>query len=70
MSSARLRPKAVEAFSKWIRVRVAANEPWDRFVREIVEATGSTFENENVPSAAVTVDTSGGSSVPLLLASR
>ena len=45
VSSARLRPKAVESFSKWIRKRVAENEPWDRFVRELVTARGSSLEN-------------------------
>jgi hypothetical protein len=45
VSAARLRPSGVQAFSKWIRKRVAENEPWDRFVREIVTARGSTKEN-------------------------
>jgi hypothetical protein len=45
VSAARLRPGGVKAFSKWIRQRVAENEPWDRFVREIVTARGSTLEN-------------------------
>jgi Protein of unknown function (DUF1549)/Protein of unknown function (DUF1553) len=45
VSSSRLRPKAVESFSKWIRKRVAENEPWDRFVRELVTARGSSLEN-------------------------
>jgi Protein of unknown function (DUF1553)/Protein of unknown function (DUF1549) len=45
VSSARLRPKAVEAFSKWIRQRVSVNEPWDRFVRELVTAKGSTLQH-------------------------
>ncbi|HEV8070703.1 MAG TPA: DUF1549 domain-containing protein [Planctomycetaceae bacterium] len=45
VSAARLRPSAVQAFSKWIRKRVAADEPWDRFVREVVTARGSTLEN-------------------------
>lgn len=45
VSSARLRPKGVESFSKWIHKRVAENEPWDRFVRELVTARGSTLEN-------------------------
>jgi hypothetical protein len=45
VSAARLRPSAVQTFSKWIRKRVADNEPWDRFVREIVTARGSTLEN-------------------------
>jgi hypothetical protein len=45
LSGQRLRPKAVETFYQWIRQRVADNTPWDLFVREIVTATGSTFEN-------------------------
>lgn len=45
VSTARLRPPAVAAFAKWIRSRVAENEPWDRFVRELVTAKGSTLEN-------------------------
>jgi Protein of unknown function (DUF1553)/Protein of unknown function (DUF1549) len=45
VSGARLRPKGVESFSKWIRKRVAENEPWDRFVRELVTAQGSALEN-------------------------
>lgn len=45
VSAARLRPSGVQAFSKWIRKRVAENEPWDRIVQEIVTARGSTLEN-------------------------
>jgi hypothetical protein len=45
VSAARLRPSAVVTFSKWIRQRVAEDEPWDRFVREIVTSRGSTSEN-------------------------
>lgn len=45
VSGARLRPKAVEAYYKWIRQRVADNTPWDRFAREIVTAKGSTHGN-------------------------
>jgi hypothetical protein len=45
VSAARLRPSAVGTFSKWIRKRVAEDEPWDRFVREIIAARGSTSEN-------------------------
>jgi Protein of unknown function (DUF1553)/Protein of unknown function (DUF1549) len=45
VSAARMRPSAVQTFSKWIRKRVAENEPWDRFVREIVTSRGSTLEN-------------------------
>ena len=45
LSGKRLRPKALDAFYKWIRQRVQANTPWDQFVREIVLASGSTFKN-------------------------
>jgi hypothetical protein len=45
LSGQRLRPKALDAFSKWIRQRVEQNTPWDRFVTEIVTAGGSTYEN-------------------------
>jgi Protein of unknown function (DUF1553)/Protein of unknown function (DUF1549) len=45
VSGARLPSGGVKSFSKWIRQRVADNEPWDRFVREIVTARGSTLEN-------------------------
>jgi hypothetical protein len=45
LSGERLRPKALETYYQWIRQRVAANQPWDEFVREIVTATGSTHEN-------------------------
>lgn len=45
VSGKRLRPKALETFSEWIRERVARNQPWDEFVREVVLAKGSTFEN-------------------------
>lgn len=45
LSGARLRPKALESFSNWIRTQVQENTPWDRFAREIVTATGGTHEN-------------------------
>ncbi|MCH8830886.1 MAG: DUF1553 domain-containing protein, partial [Planctomycetes bacterium] len=45
LSGKRLRPKALDAFSKWIRQQVQANTPWDRFVTDIVTAKGSTFSN-------------------------
>ncbi len=45
LSGKRLRPKALDAFSGWIRQRVEQNVPWDQFVREIVTSKGSTFEN-------------------------
>lgn len=45
VSGQRLRPKAIEAYYGFIRHHVAANTPWDEFVRQIVTATGSTHEN-------------------------
>lgn len=45
VSGQRLRPMAAQAYYKWIHQSVAENKPWDRFVRDIVTATGSTFEN-------------------------
>lgn len=45
INGTRLRPKAVEAYYKWVRSHVEANTPWDEFVRELVTATGSSYEN-------------------------
>lgn len=45
LSGDRLRPAALKAFSEWIRERVAANTPWDQFVREIVLSKGSAVES-------------------------
>ncbi|HEY2414674.1 MAG TPA: DUF1549 and DUF1553 domain-containing protein [Pirellulaceae bacterium] len=45
ISGQRLRPKALESYYKWVHEAVAANKPWDQFVREIVTATGSTYDN-------------------------
>jgi hypothetical protein len=45
VSGQRLRPKAAESYYKWIHAAVAANRPWDQLVREIVTATGSTYDN-------------------------
>ncbi|WP_425615310.1 DUF1549 domain-containing protein [Anatilimnocola sp. NA78] len=45
LSGERLRPKALETYHNWIRKAVAENKPWDKFVYEIVTATGSTHEN-------------------------
>jgi hypothetical protein len=41
----KLRPAAVWAYYDWIRSQVAANTPWDKFVRQIVTARGSTLQN-------------------------
>ncbi len=40
-----LRPKAVEAYYRWLREQVAAERPWDDVARDILTATGSSFEN-------------------------
>ncbi len=40
-----LRPEAVRSFYMWIRSQVAQDTPWDEFVRAILTAEGSTFEN-------------------------
>ena len=45
VSGAKLRPAAVNAYSQWIRDRVAENTPWDRLVREVVTARGSSLED-------------------------
>ena len=45
LSGERLRPQALDTFYYWIRQQVEQNTPWDVFVREIVTAKGSTFEN-------------------------
>lgn len=45
VNGTKLRPKAVEAFYGWIRQHVEAGTPWDVFVREILTARGSSFEN-------------------------
>lgn len=41
----KLRPAAMWAYYDWIRSQVAANTPWDKFVRQIVIAKGSTLQN-------------------------
>ena len=45
VTGAKLRPAAVKAYYGWIRERVADNTPWDRFVREVVTAKGSSVED-------------------------
>jgi hypothetical protein len=45
LSGERLRPQALKTFYAFIRQHVADNTPWDEFVRRIVLARGSTFEN-------------------------
>jgi hypothetical protein len=45
VNGSKLRPDAVNAYYQWIRDRVAENMPWDRLVREVVTAQGSSLEN-------------------------
>ena len=45
VTGSKLRPEAVNAYYRWIRDRVAENTPWDRLVREVVTASGSSLEN-------------------------
>ena len=45
VSSSKLTPAATRTFHGWIRQAVAENKPWDRFVREIITASGSNLTN-------------------------
>ena len=36
-------PNAVQAFHRWIRTAIQNNQPYDRFVREMLTASGSNF---------------------------
>ncbi len=45
INGTRLRPEAVKAYYQWIRKQVENNVPWDDFVRQVVTATGTSFEN-------------------------
>ncbi|MDX1931425.1 MAG: DUF1553 domain-containing protein [Capsulimonadales bacterium] len=37
--------KGLIAFNRWLRDSVATNKPWNRLTRELVLASGSTFDN-------------------------
>ncbi|PYJ86820.1 MAG: S-layer protein [Verrucomicrobia bacterium] len=45
VQSKKLKTPAMWAYYNWIRNNVAANTPWDVFVRKILTAQGSTLEN-------------------------
>ncbi|MEO7297776.1 MAG: DUF1549 domain-containing protein, partial [Verrucomicrobiota bacterium] len=45
VGTSRLKTSATWAYYNWVRQNVAANTPWDKFVRDIVVAQGSTLEN-------------------------
>ncbi|QDU40996.1 Bacterial Ig-like domain (group 2) [Maioricimonas rarisocia] len=40
-----LRPEALKSYYEWIRGHVEKNTPWDQTVREVLTATGNSFEN-------------------------
>jgi len=41
-------PQAAEAYYRWVRTSLRDNEPYDRFVREMLTATGSNFRTPPV----------------------
>lgn len=45
INGTQLRPEAVKSYYQWIRGHVEQNTPWDRFVRELLTAKGSSLEN-------------------------
>ncbi|MGI8966375.1 MAG: DUF1549 domain-containing protein, partial [Limisphaerales bacterium] len=45
VNSKKLKSAAMWSYYNWIRGNVAANTPWDKFVRQIMTAEGSTLEN-------------------------
>lgn len=45
LNGTELRPDAIRAYYKWVHDHVAAGTPWDRLVRELITARGSSFEN-------------------------
>jgi hypothetical protein len=45
LNSRKLPSESLAAFHEFIRRSVEENKPWDRFVREIVTASGSTLQN-------------------------
>lgn len=45
VSRTRMGDKGMWAFREWIRESIATNRPYDRMVRELITAKGSTFQN-------------------------
>jgi hypothetical protein len=41
-------PNAAQAYHHWIRASIAANKPYDQFVRELLTESGSNFRNAPV----------------------
>jgi hypothetical protein len=48
--------KGVYAFDDWIRESIAANKPYDKMVRELLSASGSSYENPAANFFRVTRD--------------
>jgi hypothetical protein len=47
--------KGVRQFHAWLREQVAANRPWDQLARDVLTASGSSFETPAVGYFVVTV---------------
>ena len=45
VSSKKLQPPAMWSYYNWLHNQVAANTPWDKLVRELITAQGSTIRN-------------------------
>ncbi|QDT65605.1 DUF1549 domain-containing protein [Calycomorphotria hydatis] len=45
LNGALLRPKALKAYYDWLHKHVESNSPWDVMIREILTATGDSYEN-------------------------
>jgi hypothetical protein len=45
VNRSRLGDKGMWAFREWIRESIATNKPYDKMVRELITAKGSTFQN-------------------------
>ena len=40
----RVWPRGVQTYYRWVRTSIAANKPYDQFVRELITANGSDFQ--------------------------
>ncbi len=45
VSTLKINNNAMWSFHNWIRRSIQTNKPWDKFVREIITASGNTLEN-------------------------
>ncbi len=60
VSSKRLKAAAMWTYYRFIRNNVAANTPWDAFVRKIITAQGSTLETTNSITGSPTCSRASG----------